>query len=76
MEGPNPTCAFLERSQQPSPEAHHIYLERKKLNAGFGLFLSSSEVTGVGQLKAFNQVNTEGHSTIPDRMTKGGSLSF
>jgi hypothetical protein len=30
---------------------------------------------GSGQLKEFNQLNTEGHSTIPDRMTKGGSLA-
>jgi hypothetical protein len=31
---------------------------------------------GSKQLEEFNQLNTEGHSTIPDRMTKGGSLSF
>jgi hypothetical protein len=31
---------------------------------------------GSWPLEEFNQINTGGHSTIPDRMTKGGSLSF
>ena len=31
---------------------------------------------GSGQLEEFNQLNRESHSTILDRMTKGGSLSF
>jgi hypothetical protein len=31
---------------------------------------------GSGQVEEFNQLNAEGQSTISDRVTKGGSLSF
>ena len=67
MEGPIPDCAFPERSQQPSPEPHYIYLAREKSKCGFLLFLSSSEFSGVGQLEKFNQIKAGGHSaTWPD----------
>src|SRR5512133_2075407 len=32
MKGPPPDCVFPERSQQPSPEPHYIYLAREKFN--------------------------------------------
>jgi exopolysaccharide production protein ExoY len=44
----------------------HLFSEGK-VKCGFLLFLSSSEVSGVGQLEKFKQINAGGHSaTWPD----------
>ncbi len=44
----------------------HLFSEGKA-KCGFLLFLSSSEISGIGQLEAFNQINVGVHSaTRPD----------